>query len=75
MNTTLHNHAQAGTKEKPLIPNIILKGLFWLCENMFFEECEYLISHYSLTADQKRLFQQIKINSTKSTTDENIGKS
>lgn len=75
MQTTLYNHAEAGTKEKPLMPNIILKGLFWLCENMFFEECEYLVSHYSLTSDQKRIFQQIKIKSTKSTTAENISKS
>ena len=61
MQTTLYNHKQIG--EKPTIPNMIFKGLIWLAQNMFFEECDYLISCYSLTPDQKRIFGQIKIKS------------
>lgn len=59
MQTNLYNHKEIG--EKPTIPNIIFKGLIWLCEHMFFEECDYIIKNYSLTSDQKQIFQQIKI--------------
>ncbi len=73
MNTTLHNHAAAGTKEKPLIPNIIFKSLIWLKENRFEDETQYLLQSYSLTPYQKQFIEGL--NAISRTNVENIGKS
>lgn len=73
MKTTLYNHAEAGTKEKPLIPNIIFKSLIWLKQNRFEEECQYLIQNYSLTPYQKQFYEGLNVISR--TNVENIGKS
>ena len=60
---TLYNHTEAGTKEKPLIPNIIFKSLIWLKENGYNEEEQYIIQNYSLTHFQKQFIESInKIN-------------
>lgn len=65
MNTTLYNHKRIGNDDKPLIPNIIFKGLIWLCEHQFYEECEYIISNYSLAPSQKSIYEQAdKISKT-----------
>jgi hypothetical protein len=58
MKTTLYNHKHVG--DKPVIPNVIYRGLVWLVKNKFFKECDYLISHYSLTSHQIELFKYIK---------------
>jgi len=57
METTLYNHKKIGNK--PTIPNIIFKSLIWLYENKFYEECEYLKQHYSLTPDQQQFYEEL----------------
>ena len=62
MKTTLYNHGNIGTEEKPLIPNIIFKGLMWLVENNFKEDAEYLYSKYTLHPVQKKIYDQQLFN-------------
>ena len=58
METTLHNHIRIGTKEKPLIPNVIFKGLLHLVSVRDLEAANYIIQNYSLAPTQKQLYEQ-----------------
>lgn len=44
-------------EKKPQIPNIIFKSLLWLNENKCFDEVQYLLQNYSLTADQRQVLE------------------
>lgn len=60
MKTTLYNHIAIGSKEKPLIPNVILKSLLILAEHKDCEACEYILKCYTLHKQQMQLYQQVK---------------
>lgn len=44
---------------KPEIPNIIFKSLLWLKKNNYAEECQYLVQKYTLTGEQRRIYDGI----------------
>lgn len=60
MKTTLFNHKAIGTDEKPLIPNVIFKGLLTLVEHRDSEACEYILKNYTLHNQQMQLYEQLK---------------
>jgi len=59
LKTTLYNHIELGTKDKPLIPNIIFKSLLTLLEYKKFEDCEYILKNYTLEKNQLLLYEQV----------------
>lgn len=60
METTLHNHIRIGSKDKPLIPNVIFKGMLYLVSVKDWEAVEYILLNYSLAPTQKQLYEQQK---------------
>lgn len=64
MKTTLHNHILIEEKGKPLVPNVIFKGLLHLIINDDTEAFEYIIKNYSFTPDQVKLYEYYKLNKT-----------
>lgn len=44
---------------KPEIPNIIFKSLLWLKQNNYEYESKYLLGCYTLTLEQKRIYDMI----------------
>jgi len=60
LKTTLFNHKAIGTDEKPLIPNVIFKGLLVLTEHKDQDACDYILKNYTLHHHQKQLYEQVK---------------
>lgn len=60
MQTTLHNHVRIGSKDKPLIPNVIFKGMIYLISVQDWEAVQYILQNYSLAPTQKQLYEQVK---------------
>ena len=60
MKTSFYNHKLIGSEEKPLIPNIIFKGLVFLITHNSKEDCKYIIKNYTLTEYQNNLISKLK---------------
>ncbi len=60
MKTSLYNHKSIGSDEKPLIPNIIFKGLVFLITHNSEKDAKYIIKNYTLTEYQNNLISKLK---------------
>jgi hypothetical protein len=62
LKTSLYNHKSIGTKEKPLIPNIIFKSLLFLMKHDQIQDAEYIKKNYTLTEFQNNLINKLQKN-------------
>jgi hypothetical protein len=60
LKTSLYNHKSIGSDEKPLIPNIIFKGLVFLITHNSEKDAKYIIKNYTLTEYQNNLISKLK---------------
>lgn len=59
MKTSLYNHKSIGSDDKPLIPNIIFKGLVFLITHNSEKDAKYIIKNYTLTEYQNNLISKL----------------
>jgi hypothetical protein len=59
LKTSLYNHKSIGSDDKPLIPNIIFKGLVFLITHNSEKDAKYIIKNYTLTEYQNNLISKL----------------